>query len=141
VVLEGATRVVDWGLKDTRRGTMEVTLAKVGRLLDLYRPAIVVVEYWRDLRSRREERACNRLREIVTFAATRGVAARAISRSQIQAAFAHESATTKHAIAGVLAARFPELARHRPRFRKPWMSEDERQAIFDAAAFAVTSSR
>jgi len=52
--------------------------------------------------------------------------------------FAAQGATTKHAIAGVIVARFPELAPHRPRFRKPWMSEDERQAIFDAAAFALT---
>src|SRR5439155_13223774 len=51
--------------------------------------------------------------------------------------FAAQGATTKHEVAGVIAGRFPELAPHRPKFRKPWMSEDERQAIFDAAAFAL----
>jgi len=36
-----------------------------------------------------------------------------------------------------IAARFPELARSVPPERKPWMSEDERMAIFDAAAFGL----
>jgi hypothetical protein len=141
VVLEGATRLVDWGLKDTRRGTTEATLAKVGRLLDLYRPDLVAVEDWRAARSRRGERARDLLRDIATFAAGRGVATRAIAASQVKAAFAREGVTTKHAIAGVIAARFPELSRYRPRFRKPWMSEDERQAIFDAAALALAYCR
>ena len=59
----------------------------------------------------------------------------------VRRTFAAHGATTKHAIAGLLVARFPELAPHRPRFRKPWMSEDERQAIFDAGALALASLR
>jgi len=40
-------------------------------------------------------------------------------------------------MARFVAAKFPELARHLPAERKPWMSEDLRTAIFDAAAFAL----
>ena len=36
-----------------------------------------------------------------------------------------------------VAERFPELARYPPPERKPWMSEDLKMAIFDAAAFAL----
>jgi hypothetical protein len=36
-----------------------------------------------------------------------------------------------------IAKRFPELALRLPRFRKPWMSEDYRMSIFDAAGFAL----
>ncbi len=36
-----------------------------------------------------------------------------------------------------VAERFPELARYLPPERKPWMSEDLKMAIFDAAAFAL----
>jgi hypothetical protein len=32
----------------------------------------------------------------------------------------------------------PELTARLPRVRKPWMSEDERMSIFDAAAMALT---
>ncbi len=40
-------------------------------------------------------------------------------------------------MARFIAAKFPELARYLPPERKPWMSEDLRTAIFDAAAFAL----
>jgi len=44
----------------------------------------------------------------------------------------------KHPIASILADRYQEeLAPRLPPFRKPWMSEDERMAMFDAAALAV----
>ena len=72
---------------------------------------------------------------------TLGVRTRPVSAAQVRSKFAADGATTKHAIAGLLVARFPELAPHRPRFRKPWMSEDERQAIFDAGALALASLR
>jgi hypothetical protein len=39
----------------------------------------------------------------------------------------------------LIATRFPQLARSVPPERKPWMSEDSRMAIFDAAAFALAS--
>jgi hypothetical protein len=45
----------------------------------------------------------------------------------------------KNEIARFIAARFPELARSLPPERKPWMSEDSRMAIFDAAALAFAS--
>jgi hypothetical protein len=47
------------------------------------------------------------------------------------------NASTKHQIVSDVAHQFPELARQLPPARKPWMSEDERMAIFDAAALAV----
>jgi hypothetical protein len=40
-------------------------------------------------------------------------------------------------MAQAVAARFPELAPRLPPQRKPWMSEDCRMAIFDAAAFVL----
>ena len=45
---------------------------------------------------------------------------------------------TKHALAVLLAARFPkELQTRLPPKRRPWMSEDYRMGIFDAVALAV----
>jgi hypothetical protein len=43
----------------------------------------------------------------------------------------------KDQMARFLAQRFPELVRYVPPERKPWMSEDERMAIFDAVSFAL----
>jgi hypothetical protein len=43
----------------------------------------------------------------------------------------------KGQMARFVAARFTELARSVPPERKPWMSEDSRMAMFDAAAFGL----
>jgi hypothetical protein len=45
--------------------------------------------------------------------------------------------SNKAQMARAIAARFLELTRYLPPERKPWMSEDPRMAIFDAAAFAL----
>lgn len=141
VVIEGPTRLVDWGVKSLRRNKDEATLLAVADLFQLYRPVVLVVEDCADPRSRRRKRARGILRDVRALAATRGVTSRIISIPQVRAVFAKAGAKTKHEIAGVIAARFPELARHRPRRRKPWMSEDERMAMFDAAALAMTLIR
>jgi hypothetical protein len=48
------------------------------------------------------------------------------------------SVSNKAKTARIVAAKFPELRSRLPPERKPWMSEDYRMAIFDAAAFALT---
>jgi len=58
--------------------------------------------------------------------------------SRVKKVFAVFRANTKHEIAHAVAQQLPELAPRLPRFRKPWMSEDYRMAIFDAAALALT---
>jgi hypothetical protein len=63
---------------------------------------------------------------------------RAVLQRQVRSLFAQTGATTKYGIAEVIAKRFPELAPHLPRPRKPWNSEAEMMAVFDAVAFALT---
>jgi len=140
VVLEGPDRLVDWGLRDARHGTDADLLAKVTDLVTLYRPSLLVAEDCTYRSSRRRQHGRRVIRKILALACTRGVRTRSVSAVTVRTKFAAQGATTKHAIAGLIVARFPELAPHRPRFRKPWMSEDERQAIFDAAALALTLS-
>jgi hypothetical protein len=43
---------------------------------------------------------------------------------------------TKHRLAETIARRIPGLQLYVPPVRKPWMSEDARMGIFDAAALA-----
>ncbi len=52
--------------------------------------------------------------------------------------FASIGAATRYEIAQAIAQHVPELRRHLPRERKPWMSEDFRQCLFDSAALALT---
>jgi hypothetical protein len=136
VLLEGADRLVDWGLKDVRDEKVHQTLAKLGELITLYEPTVLVIEDCAHPASRRCERIVDLIGEIIGFAHAKGLRTKTIAVTRVHAVFAMEGVSTKHGINGVIAQRFPELGRHRPKFRKPWMSEDERQAIFDAAALA-----
>jgi hypothetical protein len=77
--------------------------------------------------------------EATALAAERRIKVRAVAVRDVRRAFATVGATNKAAVAATLVERFPELAPYLPRRRKPWMSEDERMAIFDATALSVTA--
>lgn len=137
VVLETPESLVDWGVRQTRTDKQQATLAKVSEIVNLYRPDVVVVEDCLHESSRRRERIRILVEAIVRLGAEIAVDVRRIPRSVMVLAFADAGAPTKHGIARALAERFPEVARHLPPIRKPWMAEDDRFAIFDALALAV----
>jgi hypothetical protein len=64
---------------------------------------------------------------------------RKISQATVKRSFSPLGVQNKDQMARFIAARFPELARYIPPERKSWMSEDQRMAIFDAAAFALVA--
>jgi hypothetical protein len=60
------------------------------------------------------------------------------SQKQVRRVFLGDAGGTKHALAEVIAERFPEeLGLHLPPKRRPWMNEDSRMGIFDAVALAL----
>jgi hypothetical protein len=60
------------------------------------------------------------------------------SRQQVRRVFFADGQGTKHALAEILAKRFPEeLGFRLPPKRRPWMSEDYRMDLFDAVALAL----
>ncbi len=138
VVLEGSDQLVDWGVAHVRTDKEARTLARVSELLERYRPDVLVLEDSGVPGTRRRERVRKLLRELTALAPRRGVRVRRIARREVRRAFSAENAVTKSEIAAAIAKRFPELAPRLPPRRKAWMSEDERMAIFDAAAFALT---
>jgi hypothetical protein len=52
-------------------------------------------------------------------------------------AFAEFGLPNKHSMAELIAKHIPALEHYLPPPRKPWMSEDARMGIFDAAALAL----
>ncbi len=139
VVLEGKDRLVDWGLKSIRENKDEATLVAVADLVHMYAPHVLVLEDCADGSSRRGHRVRDLIGDIAALGVAEGLITELVSISAVRMVFTADGAETKHEIAGVIAAGFPELVLHRPRFRKPWMSEDERQAIFDAISFTMTA--
>ncbi len=135
VVFEGPTTLVDWG--ERRGGPVKNrdTLAKVADMITRYSPEVLVLED----AGRTDTRRCARVRRLLWslrhLAIRKGVNARGFSPSLVRRAF---GTATKHQIAQITAVLVPELAPLMPRVRKPWMTEDHRTAIFDAAALALT---
>jgi hypothetical protein len=138
VVFEGAERVIDWGLKTTRIRTAVRCTELAAELLERYTPDAVVVEDLTGKSSRRGPRARELLAGVVRLSSQSGIDTVRISRSAVKEAFVELSSTTKYEIASTIATQLPELAPWLPKPRKPWMSEDCRMGIFDAAALALT---
>jgi hypothetical protein len=136
VLLEGADRLVDWGTVSVPSPKNDHCLAQIEALMTSYRVSVVLLE---DLSrgTRRSARIKTLVRLIQARARARRIRCHQIAASAVREAFAPHS-KTKHAIALRIAEYFPELRVRLPRIRKPWMSEDERMNIFDAAALALT---
>jgi Holliday junction resolvasome RuvABC endonuclease subunit len=140
-VLEGPTRLIDWGVKETRGKPPHTVLSQLDALLNRYQPEALVIEDCRARGSRRCPRVRRLLQEAAARAVRRHIRPRRVSRASVQQAFAPSGARTKYEIAQAIAIRFPELRPRVPPPRKPWMSEDARMSIFDAIAFALADYR
>ena len=139
-VIEGRHRLIDWGVKETRTDKRRRALVLVAELIELYQPAVLVVEDYRGKGSRRCGRVQRLIDDTAKLALKKKVKVRRFSRADINRAFSEFGARNKYEIAQAIAKRFPELKPRLPPFRKPWMSEDYRMSIFDAVAFAATYS-
>ena len=135
-VLEGTDQLIDWGVAKVWSKRTRESLARVENLVDRYQPNLIVVESVND--TRRRLRARSRIVAIARYALSRRIAVRMVSRKQVRSAF-QDFGLTKFEIALAIAKTFPELAPRMPRYRKPWMSEDERMNIFDAVSFSLAA--
>ena len=135
-VLEGPECLIDWGLRTTGRADNAKAVRVIDKLIDRFRPDVLALEDWDATGSRR----CGRVQTLLDrIAAAEGsrVLVRLIARRDIHAIGPLPQTGTKRGRACFLAERFPELQPFLPPVRKPWMPEDDRMAIFDAAGFAV----
>jgi hypothetical protein len=77
-------------------------------------------------------------RKIIAMAKTRKVSVKIFSHEQLQRIYFADGQGTKHALAEIIANRFPEeLGSRLPPKRKPWVSEYYQMNIFDALALAL----
>lgn len=137
-LLEGLDTLVDWGVKSVKEDKNARSLAKVEDLIAHYHPDVMVLENTSVKPFRRSERIRTLSKQLITLAATRKVTVALSSSEQVRRVFFVDGQGTKHAVAEILAERFPEeLGFRLPPKRRPWMSEDSRMDIFDAVALAL----
>lgn len=135
---EGPESPFDWGVKEIKEKHKNTkTIDEIKKLIDRYRPEVLVIEDTGDRKSRRTSRIRKLYRMLAHLAETEYVEIHRYSKSIVKECFASVGARTKYEIAKAIATRMPAFAHRIPRFRKPWMSEDHRQSLFDAVALAL----
>jgi RNase H-fold protein (predicted Holliday junction resolvase) len=137
-VLEGPTRLVDWGVKRVKGTNVNgACLAAVVRMMRWYEPDVLVLEDCGTRGARRRQRTSALIEDLAELAERRQMRCSRVPWTTVREPCGNRPGATKEQIAAALATRFPELARHLPPHRKPWMSEDVRMSVFDAVALAV----
>ena len=139
VVFESARSLIDWGIKtpDQARSN-ERHLAAITALLELYDPAIVVLQDMSPGGTRRAPRIRALNEMILELANDWDIPVHSYSRAEVLDTFAKHGIRTKAEIAAAIGERVPALRRFVPPPRKPWMSEHAWMGLFDAAALALT---
>ncbi|MGY4197817.1 hypothetical protein [Bradyrhizobium sp. USDA 4520] len=136
IVFEGRVSPFDWGIRETR-GSRKGTgcLLRITRIIDRYAPDVLVVQDTSDQGTRRARWIRKLNGSIASLAKDRDIPIFAYSRDQVRDAFA--SCPNKQQLAELIAKHIPAFEQYVPPPRKPWMSEDRRMGLFDAAALAL----
>lgn len=140
VVLEGPTKLLDWGVRrfGAKEGPLRQTVSsRIEGLLRTRHPDLVVV------RDRTYYTAAANKRFATIISSVRAVTKRHSSKFKLLIArrvrrhFALAGFLTKHEIAAELSRQFVELSWKLPSRRKAYESEAHAMVIFDAAATGV----
>ena len=138
VVMEGQRTIIEFGRRVADGDKNTQSLAKVKKLLNFYRPGVLVLQDVEAKGSHRAPRIKTLNRQIKRVAEKCKIKVKLISGKQLRSLLVGNPRGTKQEMAEVLATQFPdELASRLPPKRKPWKSEDARMDIFDAVALAV----
>ena len=136
-LFEGWLAPVDWGVDDARGADKNArSLTRIASLLALHTPDVLVLQDMSERGTLRAQRIQELNGRAAELADQRGMLVRTYSRAQVVEHFEELGAVTKQRIAETIAKHIPALNLYVPPTRKPWMSEDARMGIFDAAALA-----
>jgi hypothetical protein len=138
VVMEGQKTIIECGGRVADGDKNAQSLAKMKKLLNFYRPGVLLLQDMEAKGSRRAPRIKTLNRQIKGVAEKHKIEVELISGKQLRSLLLGNPKGTKHEMAEMLAMQFPdELASRLPPKRKLWKSEDSRMDIFDAVALAV----
>lgn len=139
VLFHGPSVPFDWGLRGISNPSRNrKCLEAVADLIEQYQPLSIILEDTSEHESRRTVRIRRLYQSIVHLATANAIDVHRIEKASINKVFGSVGAVTKYEIAQAIAIQIPAFAAKLPRARKPWMSQDERQCLFDAAALGIT---
>lgn len=132
VFFEGG-RLLDWGT----RGATDNEIAGFELILNLCPADVIVLEDPDAVGSERRPHARKLLTRLVRAAEKRGLTVVKVSRLDVRQGWSARGVTRKHAVAKAIAEDFPALEIFVPRPRKPYMDEEARVQVFDAASLVL----
>jgi len=135
-VFEGPEKLIDWGVGIARRSNAK-RARLIAKLLKRYQPSVIVTEDCLKERSLRCRRVKRVLEKIARLTSEGEIEFKGVPRSTVKNVFYKFGASNKHEIATTITNRLPQLAPWLPKPRKPWIHEDCKMDIFDAAALAL----
>jgi hypothetical protein len=134
-LLDEERRTIDWGIVGVREGDKNVaTMHAMAKTIARLSPTMIVAEDTRPKGARRHPRIGRLHAMLLAHAHARRIPLRRYSRAQV---FRYFNVKTKWELALTIAHAVPQLQPRLPPKRKPWMSEDARQSLFDAAALGM----
>ena len=137
-VMEGEDSLVDYGITRVEGDKNSKSAKRVEKLLNLYRPDVVVLPDVNAEGTHRAIRIQKLHTQVIAMTRKRKLKAVMISGREVRKALLNDSKGTKHEMATVLAERFPgELSRRLPAKRKAWDSENRKMDMFEAVGLAV----
>jgi hypothetical protein len=138
VVFDGHFSPFDWGIREMRGSRKRKgCLTRVTQIVDQYAPDVLVIQNTSEHGTQRAPWITALNASIAAFAKDSDIPVFAYSRDQVRAAFERHGCPNKHRLAELIAKHIPALERYVPPPRKPWMSEDRRMGLFDAAALGL----
>ena len=137
-LFEGHLSPIDWGVKEIRgRRKHSRCVAGIDKILDRYEPDIMVLQDTSPTGTHRARRVTKLNSAVAILGSDRAIPVYAYSRDEVSSAFGELGLPNKHSMAEIIAKHIPAFERYVPPPRKPWMSEDARMGLFDAAALAL----
>jgi Holliday junction resolvasome RuvABC endonuclease subunit len=139
VLFEGPLSPFDWGVTEVRgKDKHRRMLRIVERIIDQYRPVVLVIEDWADEAFQRIDRINAFYEAIIVLAKKKLVPVVRYPMRKVREYFAYRNATTKYEIALHIAQIIPALSYQVPPKPTIWRSEDARQGLYDAAAVGLS---
>jgi len=132
VFFEGG-RLLDWGT----RGAVGNEIAVFEMILNLCPADVVVLEDPDAVGSERKPQVRRLLTRLTRAAERRAPTVVKVSRLDVRRGWSARGVTRKHAVARAIADDFPALEVFVPRPRKPYMDEEARVQVFDAASLVL----
>lgn len=138
VVFEGHFSPFDWGIREIR-GPRKCNrcLPRIKQIVDRYAPNFIVIQDTSEHGTQRARWITTLNVSINVLAKDRSIPVFAYSRDQVRGVFERRECPNKHSLAEIIAKQIPAFERYVPPPRKPWMSEDRRMGLFDAAGLGL----